>query len=82
MEEVAFVDKKLKLNPADSKNEWDVQNNKKIYKSSINPLLYFLKFLENNIASNIYLYQNFGLVSNNHTFTNVDKIPLHNDSVI
>ena len=59
VDEVGFVDEALHLNFSDTKNQWDVRNNKKLYWPSKNPIFYIIQFVLNNIPSNIYIYQNF-----------------------
>ena len=65
MKEVAYVDEPLFLAPGDSRNQWDIRNNKKLYWPSKNPIYFVVQFIHNNIASNIFLYQNYGM----HKFT-------------
>lgn len=60
MDECGYIDMPLNLNPMDNKNQWDLVNNEKLYRKDINPILYGLNFLQNNICSNVYLYQNVG----------------------
>ena len=40
VDEVGFVDEALHLNFSDTKNQWDVRNNTKLYWPSLNPLFY------------------------------------------
>ena len=65
MKEVAYVDEPLYLAPGDSRNQWDIRNNKKLYWPSKNPIYFVIQFIHNTISSNIFLYQNYGM----HNFT-------------
>ena len=65
MKESGFVDEPFFLNPADPRNTWDINNNKKLYWPSKNPIYFVIQFIHNNIASNIFHYQNYGM----HGFT-------------
>ena len=42
MKEVAYVDEPLFLNPSDSRNQWDIRNNKKLYWPSKNPIYFVI----------------------------------------
>jgi ABC-type antimicrobial peptide transport system permease subunit len=39
-------------------NEWELRNNKNLYRKSPNPLVFLYNFIMNNIPSMIYLNQN------------------------
>ena len=65
IKEACLVDEPLFLAPGDSRNQWDIRNNKKLYWPSKNPIYFVIQFIHNNIASNIFLYQNYGM----HKFT-------------
>ena len=47
VDEVCWVDDPLFLNSIDSKNQWDIRNNKKLYWPSKNPLMAIKHFLNN-----------------------------------
>lgn len=52
-----YIDQVLQLRPRDE-NEWELRNNKNLYRKSPNPLVYLYNFIMNNIPSMIYLHQN------------------------
>eukprot|EP00347_Sterkiella_histriomuscorum_P002460 403368062 len=52
-----YIDQVLVLRPRDE-NEWELRNNKNLYRKSPNPLVYLYNFIMNNIASMIYLNKN------------------------
>ena len=54
---VGYVDQVLQLRPRDE-NEWEIRNNKKLFRKSPNPLVYLYNFLMNNVSSKIYMMKN------------------------
>jgi hypothetical protein len=51
------LDKPLELKQNDL-NEWDIRNNENLYWPSPNPILFFVNYVNNNITSDAYRYEN------------------------
>jgi ABC-type antimicrobial peptide transport system permease subunit len=54
---VGYLNTVLRLKPKDD-NEWELRNNKNLYKKAQNPLVYLYNFVMNNISSMVYLNKN------------------------
>lgn len=52
-----YINQVLVLRPTDE-NEWELRNNKNLFRKSPNPLIYFYNYVMNNISSMVYLYRN------------------------
>ena len=57
VDQVGYLNSELFLRPSDD-NEWEIRNNKNLYKNSPNPLVYLYNFIMNNIVSKIYINKN------------------------
>mmetsp|Transcript_31473 Transcript_31473/g.42670 ORF Transcript_31473/g.42670 Transcript_31473/m.42670 type:complete len:205 (-) Transcript_31473:76-690(-) len=57
IKEIGYIDNAITLKSS-AVNEWDIKNNKLLYRKSTNPIKFFLNFLSHNICSNVYQYQN------------------------
>ncbi len=52
-----FINQVIVLRPRDE-NEWELRNNKNLYRKSPNPLVFLYNYIMNNISSMIYLLKN------------------------
>lgn len=53
IEVAGYVDTALMLQ-ANEQNEWELRNNKSLYRKSPNPLVYLFNFIMHNITSKVY----------------------------
>lgn len=52
-----YIDQVLQLRPRDE-NEWELRNNKNLFRKKANALVYLYNFIMNNIPSAVYLHRN------------------------
>ena len=57
VDSVGYLNTVLRLKPKDD-NEYDLRNNKRLFRKPHNPLVYLFNFVMNNISSMIYLNKN------------------------